>query len=328
MSILLAGDIGGTKTVVSLFERAGDSLRTLREDVFESAAHARFDEILSAFLADASPGPIAAACFGVAGAVMDGRAQTTNLPWSLDEGEISRGTGIPRVRLLNDLEASAYGMLALRPDQRAVLNPGAKGARGHIAVIAAGTGLGEALLYWDGDRHRAVASEGGHAGFAPRSEEEIELLRFMRADLGGRVSTERVLSGPGLHNVYRFVRESGGEPEPHWLAERMRSEDPSAVIGSVGVEGGDPACVRALELFTSIYGSEAGNMALRYLAFGGVVVGGGIAPKILPVLEAGGFVEAFTDKGRFSDMLRGIQVSVALEPRAPVLGAARIAAGL
>ena len=214
-------------------------------------------------------------------------------------------------------------MLGLPADQRVVLNPGREpGRQGHIGVIAAGTGLGEALLHWDGQTHRAVPSEGGHNGFSPRSEEEDGLLQFLRHELGGHVSTERVVSGLGLHNVYRYLRERSGEPAPEWLVERLHKEDPSAVVGEVAMAGDDPVCVRSLELFVSLYGSEAGDLALRYVSLGGVLIGGGIAPKILPWLQRGEFMRAFADKGRFREMLEGIEVSVCLEPRAPLLGAA------
>ncbi len=272
---------------------------------------------------------IEAACFGVAGPVIGGRVSTTNLPWEIDEASLARATGARRAKLLNDLEAMAYGMLGLDDEEFAVLSPGAEPApRGNAVVIAAGTGLGQALLVWDGERHLPVATEGGHAGYAPRSEQEVELLRFLCAEFGSHVSYERILSGPGLHNLYRFLRTSGDEPEPAWLAERMRAEDPSAVIGELGVSGGDPVCDASVELFASIYGAQAGNLALTALAVGGVFVGGGIAPKLLPVLQGGAFVRAFSDKGRFSALLEGIPVWVALTPRTPVLGAARYAAEL
>ena len=325
--LILAGDIGGTKTVVALYERSGEGLAQRDEAVFASAEHASLEEILGAFFRDRDVTDLEAACFGVAGPVVDGKAKTTNLPWRLDERSLAEASGAPRLYLINDLEAAAYGMLQLRPEEQALLNEGApRSEPGHVAVIAAGTGLGEALLIWDGERHRAVASEGGHVSFAPRDDREIDLLRFLRAEWGGHVSTERVLSGPGLRNVYRFVRASGGEPEPAWLTERMRDEDPSAVISETALAGRDSACSEALEIFCSVYGAVAGDLALSCLALGGVFVGGGIAPKILPALEAGGFLRAFSDKGRFADLLRSLPVRVALDLRAPLIGAAHYAA--
>jgi glucokinase len=321
--VILAGDIGGTKTVVALYERSGEGLAQCHEATFASAEHESLEEILREFLRERDVAGLEAACFGVAGPVIDGKAKTTNLPWILDESSLAEASGSPRVSLLNDLEAAAYGMLRLRADEQAVLNEGVPRSRpGNVAVIAAGTGLGQAMLIWDGQRHHAVACEGGHVSFAPRSEREIELLRFLRAELGGRVSTERVLSGPGLRNVYRFVRASGGDPEPEWLGERLRGEDPSAVIAEVALSGRDSACGEALEIFCSVYGAVAGDLALSCLALGGVFVGGGIAPQILSALEAGAFLRAFTDKGRFAELLRDLPVRVALNPRTPLIGAA------
>jgi len=327
--LILAGDVGGTKTVLALFERGSAGLVKRREAVFASREHDSLEEILRRFLAEGAGDGIPAACLGVAGPVVAGRATTTNLPWQLCEEELARASGIPRVRLLNDLEAMAHGLLVLSEGERAILNRGTRGdRRATIGVIAAGTGLGQAMLYWDGERHRAVASEGGHGSFAPRDEEEDGLLRFLRREFGGHVSCERVLSGPGLHNVYRFLREKSGEPEPGWLALRLAQEDPSAVVGEVGTAGSDPVCAQAVLRFASIYGSEAGNLALRQLALGGVMLGGGIAPKLLPALQRGGFLRAFTDKGRMAPLLAGIEVSVALDPRAPLRGAAEVAARL
>jgi glucokinase len=217
-------------------------------------------------------------------------------------------------------------MLHLSSDELCVLNPGSRpGRKGHVAVIAAGTGLGEAMLYWDGQRHHPLASEGGHADFAPRTDQEIELLRYLRAKVGGHISFERVLSGPGFHNVYCFLRDSGYAPEPPWLAEKLRTGDPNPIITQVGLTGKEPLCVATLELFSTLYGAEAGNLALKCVATGGVFVGGGIAPKILPVLQGGSFMRGFTDKGRFAELLKSIEVSVALNPAAPLIGAAHYA---
>jgi glucokinase len=324
--MILAGDIGGTKTLVALFERAGDGVSLLREATFQSEEHPSLESILSKFLHTAPTRALQAACFGVPGVVFDGRCQTTNLTWTLDEGTLAAAIRVPRVKLLNDLEATAYGMLHLQSNDLAQLNPGVQPTpRGNIAVIAAGTGLGEALVVWDGVQHHPVASEGGHADFAPRTDQEIDLLRYLRAKFGGHVSYERVLTGPGLQNIYVFLRDTGYARQPGWLAEQLAGGDPSATIAQVGVAGHEPLCAAALELFCSVYGAEAGNLALKCLAVGGVFVGGGIAPKILPALHAGGFMRAFTDKGRFADLLHRIPVNVALNPRAPLLGAAHYA---
>jgi glucokinase len=324
--MILAGDVGGTKTVVALFEERDDGLQLVRDGTFPSREHRSLEEILAKFLQGSSGVSLRAACFGVAGAVIEGKCRTTNLPWELDERELARAVGAPRGKLLNDLEAAAYGMLYLGEDELCVLQKGVRPKRhGNVAVVAAGTGLGEAMLYWDGERHHPMASEGGHADFAPRTDLEIELLRYLRGKCGGHVSWERVLSGPGGFNIYEFLRASGYAQEPAWLTEKLKTGDKSAILAQVGMANQDPQCVKALELFCSLYGAEAGNMALKCVAVGGVYIGGGIAPKLLPALQSGNFLRAFVDKGRFREFLEGIDVQVALNPRAPLLGAAHYA---
>jgi glucokinase len=324
--MILAGDIGGTKTVIAQYDASGGTLRQLRTAHFRSSDYPSLEVILQAFRKD-SPGPsLRAGCFGVPGPVIDGKSDTTNLPWHLDEQTLARALGIRRVKLLNDLEATAYGMLHLSPEELCVLNRGTRpGRKGHVAVIAAGTGLGEAMLYWDGQRHHPLASEGGHADFAPRNDQEIELLRYLRSQLGGHISFERVLSGPGFYHVYCFLRDRGYAPELPWLAEKLQGIDPNPLITQLGLAGEVPLCVATLELFSTIYGAEAGNLALKCVATGGVFVGGGIAPKILAALQSGGFMRAFTEKGRLSELLKTMEVSVALNPDTPLLGAAHYA---
>ncbi|MGA6973676.1 MAG: glucokinase, partial [Candidatus Binatus sp.] len=235
--------------------------------------------------------------------------------------------GVP-VRLLNDLTAIAYGVVHLKPAEFAVLhraeNPP---AHGNIAVLAAGTGLGESALVWEGDRYYAVASEGGHSDFAPRGAEQIELLKFLTGEFG-HVSYERVLSGPGLWNVYRFLRRESGAEEPAWLSAQIASGDPSAAVSEAALAGRDPVCVHALTMFCDIYGSEAANLALKVLALGGVYLGGGIGPKILPMLTGGAFVKGFLAKGRLNEILRRMEVRVSLNPAAGLLGAAHYAAAM
>ncbi|MFQ5668612.1 MAG: glucokinase [Candidatus Binatia bacterium] len=324
--MILAGDIGGTKTLVALFEPSGHGVRRVRERTFASSDHTSLDSILAEFLAPRGAQPLHAACFGVAGPVIAGRCETTNLPWVLDEQALASVVGVARVKLLNDLEAAAYGMLYLEPDDFAVLNTGADSTPpGNVAVIAAGTGLGEAMLYWDGVQHHPMASEGGHADFAPRTEQEIQLLRYLQDRFEQHVSYERVVSGPGLLNIYEFLRDSRYAPEPGWLAEKLVNGDRSATITEVGLAGEASLCVATLELFSSIYGAEAGNLALKCLAVGGVVVGGGIAPKLLRALDNGSFIRSFTDKGRFAEFLRRIEVKIALNAEAPLLGTAHYA---
>jgi len=318
--MILAGDIGGTKTVIGLFEEAGNRLHAIREETFPSQSYGSLEAILDQFMRPGSRPPLHAACFGVAGPVIEGKSKATNLPWELDERRLAEALRVPRVKLLNDLEAAAYGMLHLDPTDLCVMQPGSP-RKGNIAVIAAGTGLGEAILYWDGKCYHPIATEGGHADFAPRSDLEIDLLHYLQKEFG-HVSYERVLSGPGLFNIYRFLRDSGIAPEPEWLRTRIAENDPGAMISEIGLTGDDPLCTKALDLFASIYGAEAGNLALKALAIGGVYVGGGIAPKILPRLKESTFLHAFSNKGRFAELLRSIEVKVALNLRAPLIGAA------
>lgn len=323
--MILAGDIGGTKTVIANYEEAGSALRQVRATTFVSRDHASLEEILRAYLQDGPRIKLHAACFGVAGTVIDGKCHTTNLPWNLDEENLARAIDSPRVKLLNDLEAAGYGMLHLSAVETCELNPGSPpGRKGHAAVIAAGTGLGEAILFWDGQRYHPMASEGGHVDFAPRTDQEIELLRYLRAKVGGRVSIERVLSGPGFYDIYCFLRDSGHAAEPRALAERLQGVDPDPIITQLGLAGEGPLCVATLELFSTLYGVAAGNLALKCLPTR-VFVGGGIAPKILPVLQSGSFMRGFTDKGRFSGLMKSIEVSVALNPATALIGAAHYA---
>src|SRR5581483_11348338 len=267
-----------------------------------------------------------AACFGIAGPVVDGRVKTTNLPWIVDTAELRRALKIDAVYLLNDLEASAYGIFTLEDDELDTLNEGAPRHGGNQALIAAGTGLGEAMLYDDGRRLHPIASEGGHADFAPRDELEIELLRHLRGRFG-HVSYERVLSGPGLVNIYRFLKEGRGMEEPPWLAERFAAgDDPGAVVSQAALAREAEICVKALDLFVSIYGAEAGNLALRAKAVRGFYVGGGIAPKILAKLKDGAFLRAFIDKGRYADLLKAMPVQVILNQKTALRGAGYCAA--
>jgi glucokinase len=321
--MILAGDVGGTKAALAFFDERGGGLTLICEATLPSHEFPSLEAVVARLLSTGPAERIAAACFGVPGPVVDGRCVTTNLPWEVEEGSLARAIGVSRVKLVNDLEAAGYGMLTLPATEMATLQAG-NPRPGHRVLIAAGTGLGEAILVWDGRRHTVMASEGGHADFAPRDEREIELLRFLAREWS-HVSYERVLSGPGLHNIYRFLVESGSKSTPAWLEAKLSAGDPSAVISEVALASGDPVCVEALDLFASIYGAEAGNLALKALAVGGVYVGGGIAPKIRPKLEDGRFVAAFRDKGRFASLMAGIPVALALDPRAPLWGAARIA---
>jgi glucokinase len=321
----LVGDVGGTKTVIALLERDGDVPRTLREATYRSLDWGSLEEVVTDFLGDSRP-PLEAACFGVAGPVLDGRARITNLPWLVDAERLREAAGAKRLALFNDLQATAYGMLFLGEHEFETLQSGTRPRfGGHVGVIAVGTGLGEALLAFDGERHRPLPSEGGHADFAPRSDREFALLRFLRAELGGRVSVERVLSGMAIHDVYRFLRHESGAPEPSWLAERLASGDRSATISTAGLAGEDAVCAETLRLFAGVYGAEAGNLALRSVTSGGLLLGGGVAPKILPVLRSGPFLEAFLDKGRLRPFLESLEVSVALNSNTALLGCSHYA---
>ncbi len=323
--MILAGDIGGTKTNLALFEIDGDQLTTVHDQTFPSREHGTFDEILDAFLKDQDKSGVESSCFGVAGAVFDGRVHTTNLPWTLEESDLARSIGCPRATLLNDLEAAAYAMPHQALDQLHVLNAGtSRRHRGNIAVIAAGTGLGEAILFWNGTHFVPIASEGGHADFAARTDVEIDLLRYLRDKYDGHVSFERILSGPGLANIYRFFRDTGHAPEPDWLAARFaEGGDPGRIVSEMALDDKDANCSAALDLFAALYGAEAGNLALKALAMGGVFLAGGIAAKVIPALTRGdAFLKGFFAKGRFTDLMKNLHVSIALDPKAPLQGAA------
>jgi glucokinase len=325
--LVLAGDIGGTKTNLAVFSAHGESLRSETSQSFPSKQYSGLTPILKEFLAGANH-VIEAACFGIAGPIVDGRAKTTNLPWIVDSNELRRVLKVDLINLLNDLEAGAYGLLTLKDEEFFTLNEGKMRQAGNKALIAAGTGLGEALLYDDGGHFRPLASEGGHGDFAPRDEFEIELLRYLMGRFG-HVSYERVISGPGLFNIYRFLKEIRGMEEPAWLAERFSAgDDAGAIVSKAALAKESEICVKALDMFVSIYGAEAGNMALRAKSVRGLYVGGGIAPKILPKLRDGAFMRAFADKGRYADLLGAIPVQVVMNDQAPLRGAAYYAAFL
>jgi len=281
-------------------------------------------------LKESTPGEplkIDAACFGVAGPVLENFSRTTNLPWVIDGAALAKQFDIPQVRLLNDLEAMAHGILLLRPDELFTLNPGIpRTQKQAIALIAAGTGLGECILYWDGTKYRPMPSEGGHADFAPNSDNEIDLLRHVRSQYL-HVSYERVLSGPGLHAIYEYLRDTK-KNEPTWLAEKIKAGDPAAEIAVAGLNGQAEIAKQALDLFASIYGAEAGNLALKAMAINGLYLGGGIAPKLLSKLKDGTFMKAFTNKGRYKRAMINTPVHVVMNQQTALIGAASIAAQL
>ena len=320
--MILAGDVGGTKVHLALYDFIDGKPESSRDERYAAKEYSGLEEIVREFLGAQT---VTAACFGVPGPVRDGRLRLTNLPWTLDSRELSVSLGINHVFLINDLEANGYGVAELAADQIYTLSEGDASQIGNRALIAAGTGLGEALLIWNGRSHVPYPSEGGHVDYAPRNEDEIDLLRFLKQKYNGRISYERVVSGPGLTNVYEFLREVRGIDEPNWLARRMDDEDPNAVITELAMEAKSEICEKALDMFVSAYGAEAGNLALKLLSVGGVYVGGGIAPRILDKLKDGTFMKAFTGKGRLSQLLVNMPVRVILESRAALLGAAAYA---
>ena len=330
--MILAGDVGGTKVDLALYNFEGGKLKEVRSKKYPAHEYSTLQDVVKAFLAtedtvEKVEQEVVAACFGCPGPVKDGHLKLTNLPWELDARDLSKILNIDHIFLINDLEANGYGIAELEPEQVFELEQGDKSALGHRALVSAGTGLGEALLIWNSlaARHLPLASEGGHADFAPRTPIEIELLQWLTAKLAGHVSYERVVSGIGLKNIYEFLRDSKKMEEPAWLRDRMQAEDPNFVIGTTGEDGSSELTAKVLEIFSGAYGAECGNMGLKLLAQGGVYLGGGIAPKILKTLQDGKFREAFLDKGRLSPLLEKMPVRVILEERCALIGAAAYA---
>jgi glucokinase len=324
-TLILAGDIGGTKTNVAVYAHHNTGLSLLAREQYASRGYDRFTEVVDTFLASVGTPDITAACFGIAGPVINGICKATNLPWEITTVSLKAQLNTPRIRLLNDLEATAYGMLYLGEHEFVDLNPGAAAGDGNRAVIAAGTGLGEAMLFHDEGTYRPIGSEGGHCDFAPTDDTQSRLLHWLRRHYPEHVSYERVLSGPGLYTLYRFLRDSGFAPEPDFMTALSEHADPSAAVSEGALEKNDPLCKETLRLFASIYGAEAGNLALKTMATGGIYIGGGVAPKILPVLQSGVFMNAFTAKGRFEALLKQMPVRVALNQETALLGAAHFA---
>lgn len=318
--MILAGDIGGTKTVLTLLtNNANGTQAYIKEETYPSQQFPEFDDILTAFLpADVT---IRSACFGVAGPVVNQRCQTTNLPWLLDAEALKIKLATGKVKLLNDLEAMALGMLHLPTQELIELNPNAQIQPGNIAVIAAGTGLGEAILYWDGNKHHPIATEGGHCDFAAQTVQQDQLLAYLRKSSPDHVSYERILSGIGFSHLYDFLCDHGFAPHCLEVPELNSEIDRNAVISQLGLVGEDALCAEVVRLFVELYGAETGNLALKSLATGGVFIGGGIAPKILSAIQKGGFIEAFKAKGRLSTLLDKVSVKISLNPRTPLIGA-------
>ncbi len=322
--MILAGDIGGTKVNLACFEVSGQRVLRGITDTYPSREHSNLVEIVRAFIS-AHHLTVEYASFGIAGPVKKGRAQLTNLPWVVDARELTRELGLKRTWLINDLEANAYGISGLEPVDFAVLNPGEEGAGGNAAIISAGTGLGEAGLFWDGHRYLPLACEGGHGDFAPRSELDVELWRYLRGRFG-QVSWERLLSGPGSYNIYQFLRDTKRGEEPAWLTEELKNGDPPSVVSRAALAGTCELCVRALDLFVTYYGAEASNLALKIMSTGGLYVGGGIAPKIIGKLQDGNFIKSFCASDRMKWLLEAMPVRVILNDKTALIGAARLAA--
>lgn len=337
--MILAGDIGGTNTRLGLFKIGGTGLVQQAEATYPSGSHSSLEAIIKKFLAEHPAVDLKYACFGIAGPVIDNQCRATNIPWVLDGGRIAKSFGLEAVSLINDLVANAYGTALLGLEDTASFNDGDPDTRGNEAIVSPGTGLGQAGIFWDGKRRCPFPSEGGHSDFAARNDLEWELLNYLR-NFYGRVSYERILSGPGLLNIFRFLRDTGRGEQPDWLAQKMEESDPAAVISRAAFTGKSPLCIQTLDVFMQILGAEAGNAALKFLAVGGIWIGGGILARWMG--EFGGrlenipahlprptvFMDAFTDKGRFKPLMEKIPVRVILNDKTALLGAAYHAAEL
>lgn len=321
--MLLAGDVGGTKTNLALYSVENGARSPVAEKKYLSDQYPSLEAMVRDFLGETHE-KAEKATFGVAGPVVTGKAEITNLPWEMDEKHLEEALELKKVRLINDLQAIAYGVPILKPDELSILQEGRSRDGGTIAVIAPGTGLGESFMTWDGNRYRAQPSEGGHTDFAPTTPLELGLLRYLQERIG-HVSYERVCSGRGFPNIYNYLRDMSYAEEPSWLIDRLaKADDPTPIIVNAALDDDRPCdlCRTALMTFVSVLGAEAGNLALKVLAMGGVYLGGGIPPKIHPVLKDGTFINAFRRKGRFGDLMSEIPVKVILNPKVALLGAA------
>lgn len=322
--MIIAGDIGGTKTLLALFDQE-DQKEIAYLESFTSQQHPSLANILEEFLKNCPPGlkgkQLTGACFAIAGPVKSGKFKLTNLPWEIDSSKLASICNLPEVYLINDLLANAYGIETLSADALFLLKDGVKNASGNKAIISPGTGLGEAGLFWDGKKHHPFASEGGHSDFSPKNELEIDLLRYLRARFD-HVSFERVLSGPGLKNIYEYLRDEKKMEEPSWLAEQCQLKNFPSIISENAIQEKADICIQALNIFISIFGSEAGNVALKFLSTGGLYIGGGIPPKILPKIKEHTFLDALYDKGRMRSILQEMPIHVILDDKTALKGAA------
>lgn len=320
--MILAGEIGGTRTRLAAYQTEGNRLQLVVEKNYMSQEHASMAEILPQFIRGEGI-PVHSACFGVAGPVRGGRSKISNLPWVIDCKELAQLLKLNRVGLLNDLEAYAYGIDALESNDLITISEGSEDAEGNRAVISAKTGLGVAGLYWDGFRHHPFACEGGHADFAPKDPIQTELLVYLQKKYG-RVSCERVLSGPGIKSIYEFLRDMNKADEPAWLRDQLAAApDPPALISQTAMEGKAAICEQTMSIFVSVFGAEAGNCALHYMTTGGIFIGGKIAAKIEQLMRGPQFMRSFLDKGRMEDLLRDMPVKIIVNDDCGLLGAAR-----
>ncbi|HEY7351640.1 MAG TPA: glucokinase [Terriglobales bacterium] len=322
MSFILAGDIGGTNARLALFDVQNGSFNLVSSTVFPSRQYSGLDQIVAEFVSK-SPAKPTQACFGIAGPVTNGRVEASNLPWIIESKRLADELKIREALLINDLEATGWGVGALAPEKLVSLNH-VSSIPGNQAVIAAGTGLGEGGLYWDGKRQHVFASEGGHCDFAPLNDIQVELFQYLRSRFD-HVSYERVLSGPGLVNVFDFLRDTGKGKPPDWLVAEMVESDAARAVSEAGLSGRCPMCEQALDIFVAVFGAEAGNLALKMKAVGGIFLAGGIAPKILPKLTTSTFLQAFLDKGRLRRLMEIIPIKVITDEKLALLGAARCA---
>jgi len=322
--MILAGDIGGTKTNLALYEYKDGKLNLQVQHQFVSQKYPNFSDVIQEFISTYNAKEIDAVCLGIAGPIINGICKTTNLPWVIETNELQKVCNTSKVKLLNDLEATAYGMLYLSDDEFVNINPSTQKTQGNKAVIAAGTGLGEAILFYDGQNYHPIGSEGGHCDFAPLNSLQDELLVWMRKRHPEHISIERLVSGIGIYTIYEFLKERNYKEESEMMIEISKAEDKNAMV-TQGALKNDPLCLETMKVFVEIYAAEAGNLALKSLSLGGVYIGGGIAPKILPFLTDGNFLKAFAAKGRFKETLMNMQVRISLNQNTALLGAVHFA---
>jgi glucokinase len=323
--MILAGDIGGTKTILALYKQQKGNWICHKKKIFVSASFDSFEKLIDTFLSKQERLLIHNVCIGVAGPVENGDCIATNLPWVIKRKDIYSLISAKHICLLNDFEATAWGVLALPEQDFVELNPDAKKNIGNIAILGAGTGLGEAMIIWNKDDYHVVATEGGHTDFAPKNELEIGLLRYLMGLHPDHVSYERVVSGQGLVNIYHYLKSIEYAQTDSETEFRMSKEDAAAVISEKAVASENELCVKALEMFCEIYGAEAGNLALKCLPKAGVVLAGGIAAKILPAMQQGKFMQGYLAKGRYKALLKNISVKICLNPEVALVGAASLA---